>query len=261
VKRPKTLRAVQPNAGIRAKYQRRLERQIAAMIKSYRHFLLAAYRRNPPAIAMDATSSKELEYELRTLGRRWRKSFEDMADGLGNYFAKSVATRSDAALRKIMKDAGWTVRLKMTEAMRDVLNATVEENVSLIRSIPQQFHYQVEGLVMRSVAAGRDLGTLKSELETRFKITRKRAELIARDQNNKATNQLARVRQIEMGIEEAVWMHSHAGKQPRPTHKKNHGRTFDLAKGWYDPAVQKHILPGELINCRCTSKPIVKGFS
>jgi uncharacterized protein with gpF-like domain len=55
-------------------------------------------------------------------------------------------------------------------------------------------------------------------------------------------------------------MHSHAGKVPRKTHVKNHGKQYDIAKGWYDPHEQQRVWPGSLINCRCFSKPVIPGL-
>jgi hypothetical protein len=57
-------------------------------------------------------------------------------------------------------------------------------------------------------------------------------------------------------------LHSGGGKEPRRTHVKNSGKKFNVAQGWFDPdkTVRKYIQPGELINCRCVSRP-VKGFS
>ena len=45
---------------------------------------------------------------------------------------------------------------KMTAAQREVMEATIGEQVALIKSIPAQYLSQVEGMVMRSVAAGGD---------------------------------------------------------------------------------------------------------
>jgi SPP1 gp7 family putative phage head morphogenesis protein len=180
---------------------------------------------------------------------------------MAKYFAKSSASRSDAAMRSILKRGGWTVRFKMTAAMRDVMNATIAENVGLIKSIPEQYHTEVQGLVMRSATAGRDLSTLSDELERRYAITRKRAELVARDQTNKMTANFTRVRQTELGITEAIWLHSGGGKTPRRSHLAKNGKRYDVATGWYDPDVKQYIWPGTLINCRCVSKPIVRGFS
>lgn len=257
------LKPVRSNAGIRAAYRRKLEELTDEMIRSYNRAILAAYRREKPAVAKLAQDSaaRELEKALKRMARMWRKRFDDAADKLAAYFTRSVAQRSDRSLAKILRDGGWSVRFKMTRAMQDVAAATVAENVGLIRSIPEEFHKDVEGIVMRSVTVGRDLSVLSKTLEKRYDLTRKRAILISRDQNNKATAAFTRVRYLEMGISDAIWLHSGGGKKPRPTHVKNSGKKFDIEKGWYDPAVRRYIHPGELINCRCVARPVVKGFS
>ena len=255
------LAPVRSNAGIRAAYRRKLLALVDAMIASYDRWLTAAYRKHPPTLAQDASPAKELEAELRRLAKRWNKQFDEAAEELAEYFAKSTAERSSASLRSILKKGGWTVKFKMTRAMKDVLNATVAENVSLIKSIPQEFHTQVEGLVMRSVTAGRDLSMLSKSLEKAFDVPRRRAILISRDQNNKATAAFTRARYLEMGVTEAIWLHSAGGKTPRPTHVRNSGKKYDVTTGWYDPAVKRYIFPGELVNCRCVARPVVRGFS
>ncbi len=100
----------------------------------------------------------------------------------------------------------------MTAPMNNALQATIAENVGLIRSIPEKYFTEVEGLVMRSVARGRDLSYLTDELQKRYGITRRRAALIAHDQNNKATSVMQAARQQSLGITQGVWKHSHAGK-------------------------------------------------
>jgi SPP1 gp7 family putative phage head morphogenesis protein len=114
---------------------------------------------------------------------------------------------------------------------------------------------------MRSVQSGRDLQQLARDLQREFGVTKRRAALIARDQNNKATAVFTRTRQLELGMTRAVWMHSHGGKEPRKTHLKMDGRGYDTRRGMWDPAESKYIFPGELINCRCVSKTIVPGVS
>lgn len=247
----RVLPPVHPNAGIRASYKRRLDRLIADMAASVEYWLKAAYRANAPKMAMDATPATELQKAIDKLSKGWTKRIDDMAPELAAYFATAVTKRSDAALKAILREAGITVRFRMTTGMRDVFEATVQENVGLIKSIPQQYLGEVQGLVMRSVAAGRDLKFLTRELRTRYGITQRRAAFIALDQNNKATSALQRARQTELGIEQGVWMHSHAGKEPRPTHLANDGKVFSITEGWYDPdpKVRRRIWPGELINC------------
>lgn len=255
-------RAVLPNAGIEAEYRRRLLALLDDMDRSLVHWLRAAYRRHEPATAAsDASPVDAIRRAMRELARRWLRNFDEAAPRLAEHFSKAAADRSDAALRRVLRDAGISVRFAPTAAARDVVGATVAQNVALIRSIPQQYLTQVEGIVMRSVQTGRDLGQLTKDLRDRLGVERRRAELIALDQNNKATSAMLHARLREVGIEEAVWMHSHAGREPRPTHVAMNGRRYRVAEGMYDPAERRNVWPGELINCRCSAKPVVAGFS
>lgn len=257
------LRPIHPNAGIEAEYRRKLLKLVDEMGRSLSFWLQAAYRANPPALATDETPAVALRSALRRLTRQWQKNFDEAADDLAKWFAQSSSRRSDAALRSILKKGGFSVEFKLTAPVRDVLQATIAENVSLIRSIPAHYLTQVEGAVMRSVTAGRDLAALSKELQEQFGVTRRRAAFISRDQNNKSTAAITRARQVDLGITEAVWVHSGGGRHPRPTHVKA-GRDrvhFDVKKGWYDSAIKKWIWPGTEPNCRCVSRSVVKGFS
>lgn len=259
----KALRPVRPNCGIEAAYRRKLYRLIDEMARSYAYWIKAAWRKNEPVLAQDATPAADLQREVRRLSKAWQDRFDEGAPELARWFSLSASRRSDAALKAILKKAGFTVKFKTTRAVRDVLDASIAENVSLIKSIASQYHTEVEGMVMRSVQAGRDLGSLTKDLQKRYGVTRRRAALIARDQNNKATAVITRVRQVDLEITEAIWQHSHAGKKPRKTHLANDGKRYNPAVGWFDPdpKVRQRIWPGMLGSCRCTSRPVVKGFT
>lgn len=257
------LRPVHPNAGIAEAYRKKLDSLVEAMHRSVVYWLKASYRANEPRIAADETPADVLRRSMRELSSQWLKKFDHAAENLAEYFARSVEKRSSAALRGILRNSGLTVEFKMTSVMRDVVDATVHANVSLIRSIPAQYLEQVEGIVMRSVQTGRDLGQLADDLQQRLGVTKRRAAFIARDQNSKATSAFNRVRLTEVGIAEEEWVHSGAGRHPRPTHVKA-GRDrvrFKVSQGWYDPAVKRYIHPGEEPNCHCIGRPVIKGFS
>lgn len=233
----------------------------SGMLTQPQEFGEASWRTPIDELELQPLPAQDLAAELERLRMQWGTKIEQTAPKLARWFADATEARSTAGMRKILRDGGLTVRFQMTPAMRDILEATVHENVSLIRSIGSQYHDQVAGLVMRSVTAGRDLGPLTAELEHRFGVTHRRAALIAKDQGNKATAMMGRARQQEAGLEEAIWLHSHGGKEPRPTHLANSGKRYKISEGWLDPAVGRHIWPGTEINCRCVAKPIVKGFS
>jgi uncharacterized protein with gpF-like domain len=234
------------------------------MHASLRWWLLAQLRSMPSLIAQDQSQPiYDLRRRMRQLTTRWEDRFGEAAPRLARYFSRSVAQRSDKTLRDILKRAGIAVEFQTTPLQTQVLGALIEGQVGLIRSIAQEHLADVTGLVSRSVLAGSDLGTLTRELENRYGVTRKRAALIARHQNNMANAVLTRVRQQQLGIRKAIWMHSLAGREPRRTHLANHNKEYDVTEGWYDPdpRVRRRVYPGELINCRCISKSIIPGLA
>ena len=229
------------------------------MQKSVVYWLTANYKASGAAVAMDASPAVFMRDAMRKLAKRWTKSFDDIAQSLADRFAGDAMKNSDVSLRNALDTAGFTVEFKMTAPMNNALQATISENVGLIRSIPEKYFTEVEGMVMRSVARGRDLGTLTDDLQKRYGITRRRAALIARDQNNKATSVMQAARQKSLGITQGIWRHSHAGKEPRPSHVKADGKVFDIDKGLYLDG--KWVMPGEEINCRCTWSPVIPGLN
>lgn len=277
--------AIRPSAGIRADYNARLRRLIDEMHNSILYWVKAAYHRDDDRIrelagvaedaayplladrrertemheriALDASPSTEIARVIRRLRRRWLTRFRDDAEDLARHFATAVHRRSDAELRKILKHAGIGVEFRISRSAQSALTAIVNENVSLIRSIPEQYLTQVEGAVMRSIVAGRDLASLTADLQHQHGVARRRAELISLDQNNKASSAIQRIQYLDLGISRAIWRHSHAGREPRPTHVAMDGEEYDVAKGMWDPAERAYIAPGQLIRCRCYSQPIL----
>lgn len=259
--KPRTLAPVRPNAGLEAEYRRRLDALVAEMQASLLYWLKMSYRREAPEIAQDKTPAEELNAAVKKLGRKWQRKFDDIAPVMAEHFATAVMERNSAALRASMRKAGMTVKFTLSEPANDALQAVIAENIGLIKSIASEHLTEVQGLLMRSVSRGRSLSEMTQEMEKRYGITRRRAALIARDQNNKATAIIQQVRQKELGIKEAVWVHSTAGKVPRPAHVAMNGKRYLVADGMFDPDEGKKILPGELINCRCYSRPVIPGLS
>jgi uncharacterized protein with gpF-like domain len=263
-RKPVTLRPLHPNLGLKVAYQKKLDRLIREMHESTVYWIEQSYRANEPIMAQDdILPANALNKVIERLKKRWLRKMNAASEKLADYFATAVSDRTDKALTKILRDGGFSVRFQQSQSMKDVVAATTSENVALIKSIGSQYFGDIEGLVMRSVSAGRDMGFLSKELQARYGVTKKRAALIARTQNNMASANMNRTRQLEIGITKAMWRHSAAGKKPRPSHVKA-GKdrvVYDVARGWYDPHEKKWIWPGQLINCRCQSISIVPGFS
>lgn len=252
--------AVRPNLGIEVAYQRRLDSLVEEMYGSFLYWMKAGYRANPPELllAEDANSATAIRKLFEKLAKHWQKKFDFMAPQMAEHFSKKMADRADGAMKSILSNAGWSVKLAMTPAVEQAHLAAVAENVGLIRNISQQGLTKIEGILMRSVALGQDAGYMAKALQADFGMTRRRAALIARDQNNKVTAVITRTRQIELGMDEAIWVHSTAGRHPRPEHVAFSGKRYNVRKGAFLEG--KCTWPGHEINCRCVSKSIIPGF-
>lgn len=262
-RRVQTVRAVRPNVGLEKEYRRRLQRLIQKMAKSVEYHLRAEYRRNESKIgliAQDASPAVELQKILRSLLRRWQKVFSEEGRKIAYWLVSRAKGRGNSAMKNALKAAGITVEFKPSRAEQYMMSSLIEANVALIKTIPEEYFTRIEGMVQRSVQAGRDVGQLTEELYDSFDITRKRAAMIARDQNNKVTDGLNRVRDAGLGIEEGIWIHVPGKKSSRHSHMMMDGKRFKLSEGMYDPDVGRFVHCGELVNCQCIYQPVIPTF-
>lgn len=173
----KVIRAIKPNAGIRAKYRKRLVSLLDEMQRSVVWWIRAEYRQQETRIAQDASPASDLQDRLKRLFRYWTKRWRESAESFAREFVGSTRRRTEASMMQALKDAGFTVKMEGSRAMSDVARALFEENVNLIKSIPQHYFTEVTGLVQRSASMGRDVAFLTDELHKRYEITRRRQNL------------------------------------------------------------------------------------
>lgn len=256
---------VWPNAGVEAWYAATLEKQLRLMNASILFSLTTAWKLpNPVGLAQDAPS---LVTTLRSLldawAHKWTTRWDNMSVRIAQDFADKNWRATDAGIKASFKKAGFTIKFQPTRVMKLAYSTRVAANVALIKSIPQQYLKDVSTQVWDAVTTGGDMHALEQNIQKVYKIADRRAANIARDQNNKAKASFEETRRAELGIEEAEWQHSSAGKEPRPTHVtagKKHTR-YKCKEGWLDPATNTRIWPGTEINCRCTSRSIIPGLS
>ena len=300
-RRVRTIRAIQPNAGVQSWYQRELDAllsamrtDLTAMVQESASVALAedwefvrnrgiiyapsslvhlAYDADGQAtqsrantekwvIAWDASSPNiRLNRALQRWSDKWLKKWDKAANRIAKLFVSKNFAAAQTSFRAALSDASFTVRFAPTQKSLSAFSAAVSENVALIKSIPQQYHAKVQGDVWRAVTCGSDLSTLSTTLQRTYQLTTKRAALIARDQNAKAKATIENTRRQELGITQAIWQHSSAGKEPRPSHVAMNGKIFELRQGMFDPDEGEWILPGQLINCRCTSRAVLPELS
>ncbi|AAQ73363.1 gp17 [Burkholderia phage Bcep1] len=273
----KVLAPVSVDRQTEAMYRRKLERAVALMAASYLRSIERKYGRaleanvdtgRLPDIAQDASAqapgaaSSDMFDEMKRLRDYWQRYFDTFAREVTTGAFEDLYVDNQRMWQSRLRNAGFDIKLDMTPSQRLVMKAKVQENVALIRSISQEYHTAVEGEVLRHFIAGRDLKGLQDKLVERGKVTTNRAAFIARDQCNKATAQFNSARQRELGLHWATWQHSSAGKEPRPNHVRA-GREkwiFNTQVGIDFGDKFGSVLPGEAINCRCSSRTIIPGM-
>ena len=132
--------------------------------------------------------------------------------------------------------------------IQTVVNANIEANVALIKSIPNQYADKLEALVHNALQTGQTNEELAQAIKQLGVSTDYRARLIASDQMGKINGNINKARQVSMGVETYVWL-SAKDERVRLDHQHKDGKTFR----WDDPPSDGH--PGEPIRCRCTALP------
>jgi uncharacterized protein with gpF-like domain len=255
------LAPVPPNAGLTEWYFEQLRKLLEAMSKSLELHILATWKSLTPEIGMgsDASPSIALKRSMGKWGRRWVSKFDDMASEIARKFAARTVRHADTSNAAILKRAGFTIGFSPSPAATEAYQAVVAQNVALIKNLPREYVQGIENAVWASVMQGQDMAALAKELRNRYDMSVRRAALISRDQNRKATALIENVRRQEVGITHAVWLHSHAVKHPRPSHKAFSGKIYELKKGAYLDG--KWVWPGTEINCMCLSRAIIPGIN
>ena len=212
-------------------------------------------------IAVDASPTMSLLERFREVSRRWLKRWNRLAGWLAERAVGKAKDTTDVSLKDAFKAAGFTVKFQPSRELNTVSRALIAENVNLIKNkMVRPYLADVEGIVLRGVSMGRNLKYIREELDKRYDITTKRANLIARDQLDKATQAIQRTRDKEIGITEGIWVHMPGQKTSRETHIAMNGKQFKLEgddKGLYDSDVGRNVLPAECPACRCVYRAIL----
>lgn len=256
----KVLRAIKPNAGIRAAYRRELLAFVRAMTEDVQKAMKAEYKSLTPEIAQDAAPGAALERRLNAIMARLKAGWLDRAESLAERIMRRIAVRVLNNRRNIFKGFNLAISPNPGRAMRNVMQSCIAQNVALIKSIPETYATRITEIVQNGVAFGRNIKQVNDEILAVGKSTVGRANLIARDQVNKATQAMTMAGDRDLGVSEGVWVHVPGRDSSRPTHIAMNGKRFDLSKGLYDSAVKKNVVPGELPLCACVYRPVIPGW-
>ena len=272
------LKPLVPPMIIARKYAGELLRLVNQMVKEY-WAVVGIYKEKRGQLVEDATwGINDLESRLDSLDKKWRDRFIEFAEENSPKVVEKVLRQTDLQLKETLKDWFAEKRFMLFDRtipnpLRQVMKASIAENVNYISDLPSRFSSRVRGAVYRVVTSTGTLKDLKMSLRKYAGMSERHAKLVASDQINKAFNAMAMHRMAEAGITKYMWIYTYASKTPRDYHKRrwdgqsgkkdghpNGLNGFIFEKG-HNPVIDEKTgetgLPGQLPYCRCKLAPVV----
>jgi SPP1 gp7 family putative phage head morphogenesis protein len=207
--------------------------------------ILAAYERALSGMTMDSPADVGVE-----IGR-----VENAATGvmltvrarLERWAARIEAWHRSKWRAAVLSGSGIDIGMLIGSSdARMTVEAVIEANVALVRSVSDQTRDRISGAVTRGLQARLSSADVAKEIRESTGMARRRARNIAADQNVKITSQLNEERRRQAGIDKWKWVAS--GKVHfRPEHKARDGKVYDDTQLLDDR-------PGFAPFCGCTSQ-------
>lgn len=260
-------------------YRKELYALIEGMDKDFRT-ILKIYRNKQNQIAMDdAMLSTDIQDKIKKLGNKWQNRFNSYAEQQSKKRVEKSLKQADSQLKTVLA-AYFTLQGLIDifntkpQSLTQVMKVNTEENISLVKSIPEQYIKRVQTMVTNAMNNAGGWVDLRGQIIKTKGITLRRAKMIARDQTNKVFNAVTLRRFEQLGITKVKWKHSHADKDPRHYHIRqwdgesglidNHPNGLDNFVFSIDnpPIIDEKTgqrgFPGTLINCSCMMIPIIE---
>ncbi|WP_107327482.1 minor capsid protein [Agrobacterium pusense] len=140
------------------------------------------------------------------------------------------------------------------EDLADFLREAVAQNVALITGFSDDIIKRIEQTVYSNSIAGNSATTLRKELQKQFKVSERRAQLIARTETSRFNSNLNRKRQEQAGVTSYTWTSAH-DERTRPLHRSLDGKVYKWGEA---TGAEQGLPPGQPVNCRCLAKGLVK---
>lgn len=250
----RTIRAVKPSVTLDSDYNVQLQRIVRQVRKDVNDRLIPVLRQSASEYTQDASWLDSLKSAFSWLAARWTsQQFDTIANSVASTFIRSADT-------KVSKSFAIDI-FSNNQTMQEYLEASVYNNVQLIKSIPQQYLARVEEIVMANVRAGLRPAVIEKQLVQQFGITTRRAKLIARDQTAKVTSGVAEKRIRSLGYSYFRWVDAH-DQRVRHRHREIANKVTAYGKGiyrWDTPPLSdkgEPIKPGTDYQCRCIAQPV-----
>lgn len=252
------------NLGISQWYQKKLRSITRTFTKVCVSRLANLYKRDKNQVSFAQDEDIGVAFEIiADFKDKYIKIYNKFAENTVRTFVNKTLSNSDKTVAKSIENMN-SEELKVKRNIQSpeidsTVEAIVSENLSLIKSIPEEFFKKLTFAMSQAVQNGQSLTAFKKQLMKIKGMTERRASMIAKDQSNKAYNAISRRKLQACGVKQFEWIHTGIAKVPRPYHKNvlNH-KIFEFDNPpIIDPSTKVRGYPAQLINCRCMMRPVV----
>lgn len=263
----KKLKIISPNKslkGIEILYRKELFKLGKELVNAVRKDLLGFLKTQEQTYVTDGLASN-----LNTVFNNLNKQFSGVitasfANQTASKFVNELERRNGEKFdKKMMSATGINLGgVISAEGLDEFVGLNINNNVSLIKSLPEEYLKSVETIVANGVASGARYETIAKQIVARTGSTNSkllnRIKTIARDQTQKINSQLNVRRSGALGIEEGIFRTS-KDERVRKCHKELDRVQYKLSKGAWSKTCKKFIQPGITdINCRCNFSPVIE---
>jgi len=253
----------QPVAKIEAvQYFKQLNKLTTEMRKDIREQLMPLLKALENQYATDGYAD-QITQMIARLSLKHSNTVNTQATQTAEQMVGSVSQKNkkgfDAAIKK---SVGVDLSsILIDEGLSDFLEAQVNKNVSLIKSIPDEYFKSIETVVMNGASSGlrwesiaREIGGIKDISSVNGKL-QNRIKLIARNETSNVNASINKRRQENLGVKKFKWVTSQ-DERVRTSHAKINGNVYE----WDNlPTVDGvKTSPGKPINCRCVAIPVIE---
>jgi SPP1 gp7 family putative phage head morphogenesis protein len=231
------------------KQQRQRFRPSRAAERMYAEQLADVARKVSTALAR----AKTPEHAQRQL-QAYAEALDPWARQAAANMVRRVAIKNDVSWREAAESWGIDLRGMLDADVTEAMQARIEANVTLIKSLPADAAARVGELSEQALSSGMRAETLAAKIQEQGGVTASRAKTIAATEVSKAGTALTQARAQAVGSEGYIWRTARDGNT-RPSHAAMEGKFVR----WDDPPTLDGMTghAGEFPNCRCYCEPVI----
>jgi len=275
--KPKNNKKVRPQKASRTienKYKSIINKLANSLKKDIREQVMPLLNRDK-ALIKDSLSD-ELETTLSMLKLKYSNITKSYFNDITNIVNSLNKIQKSKFINNVNSAIGVDLeQILKNENLEDFVSMQINKNVSLVKSIPDDFFKQIEAEIYQGVSNGATYSSIAKKINgiknisSVFGKLSNRTKFIARNEVENINAALVKKRSEKVGLKEFIWQTARdervrgnpAGLYPNAkcSHYKLDGEVFAWDKG--AKCGGKVIYPGSDFNCRCVAINIIQGIN